>query len=124
MRSGGRCSVREAKRSHHDLARSFAGLLGACALFGDLAAFVALDPEVRRAPGTLPDSRIRGEDTFAGTQCRLLNWHVRELAAQTVVVNFSSCQPHPVICRFVAPVAEYEPDSVRFAAGASRPSGR
>src|SRR5271157_1216009 len=82
----------------------------------------------------LADSRIPGEDALAGSQGRLLEIrsicrkdlparytfsqylnrsHVRELAAQTFVVIFGSRQPHPVVCRFVALVAEYENNLVR-----------
>src|SRR5262245_57740416 len=77
----------------------------------------------------LADSRIPGQDQLAGAERGLLEiWridgkdlparyllreylngsHVRELAAQTVVMLFGGREPHPVVCRLVALVAQYE----------------
>src|SRR5271157_495037 len=51
----------------HDLARPFAALLGAFACAWDLGAFLALDLEARRVPGTLP---IRGSMATMSSQAR------------------------------------------------------
>src|SRR5208337_927886 len=51
----------------HDRTRPFAALLGAFAWAWDLGAFLALDLESRRAPGTLP---IRGSLATMSSQAR------------------------------------------------------
>ena len=68
----------------HDLTRPFAALLGAFACAWDLGAFLALDLEARRAPGTLP---IRGSREITSSQAR------SAASSKSGASAGSTCQP-------------------------------
>src|SRR5262252_5452844 len=94
-----------------------------------------LRPRSRSSPRPwyLADSRISGDDELAGAHCSLLEIrcigrydlparyflpqylngsHVRELAAQTLMVLCGGGEPDTVVCRVLALVAEHEDNLV------------
>jgi hypothetical protein len=111
---------------------SFRGSFGLLPLRG-LRRFPGSRPPGPSRARHLPDSRVPGENEFAGVQGRLLEIlgigrkdlpardllpqhlngsHVGELAPQTLVVLLGGGEPHPVVGRRVAFIAEDEDNLV------------
>ena len=77
----------------HDVARAFPAVLGAFARFGDLAACLAPDLEVRRAPGTFP---IRGSPARTSSHARIA------ASSKSCVSAGRTCQPVTGISGFAS----------------------